>query len=41
MTGARTAPGHLLGIGELEDMRRWMNPALSGQGNPNAFSHTD
>lgn len=32
---------NFLGIGELEDMRRWMNPALSGQGNPNAFSHSD
>lgn len=32
---------NFLGIGDLEDMRRWMNPALSGQGNPNAFSHSD
>jgi hypothetical protein len=30
-----------LSIGDLEDMRRWMNPALSGQGNPNDFSHSD
>lgn len=32
---------NFLSIGDLQDMRRWMNPALSGQGNPNSFSHTD
>jgi prepilin-type N-terminal cleavage/methylation domain-containing protein len=30
-----------LSIGDLQDMRRWMNPALSGQGNPNDFGHSD
>lgn len=29
-----------LGVGELLDQRRWMNPASSGQGSPSAFQHT-
>lgn len=32
---------NFLSIGDLQDMRRWMNPALSGQGNPNDFGHSD